>query len=1584
MARGSVDSSVPGEAIGEATARLTRLHGRRARLAEVEERRASTLVSLDAEFADPYVDLEGAEDEGVSRKHPLRCRRSFALGWELNNQRSFYAGQAFAPASDAVWRRSFRGAGIAQGQAPATLLWDLSKFNEAICIVRLEQHCEMCGFPAPIFRLAMRAYRSARFACLAGIVTGPFYALNGVIAGCSFAASFLKVHILEDFSNLRFSEGVHLDQYIDDSGVSAVGSVSQATQVIDGLKSASAQLFSAIEHDRLQPAMGKRRLAGGAYHRDELVGPSSGPPGLIHWRVQALRQRYRTSSFVQRFFLCSDVWCDKYQSDRKQPLQVGYGSFQGAPALNSSEKIFRGKYHETSFPPMRLEQSCKCAYVDSPVQANRDRFVNFTGEEPGERSYEDARYCSAIFRQSPLAVAREGRRLVPLAALFSRRCDGGPRLWGDFWQQHGIRDGPVLKENAELFGPNHEEILSLATVFKYLYEHCIEKDIEVRTETRCGGMASEPAPQWPGAASASAEPPGDGRAQCEVVDISTGALTGELGHDQREYWAQRCLGEVMSGETSLHQRLEQLRAGLDARLREAADDAQARATDLRAELHAEVAALVGRLGAQLGARLQDPSAAAAAPAAAAEASASSAAVQVLRDEVVGVRADQVRLLQEVAAVVEAAEQHWDPVRRETARLGAELQELAARHGATAPHLQVLAGRLQDAERRLALLEAGSPRGQEESGARCSRRAEGGLGGQLEQLCAALPGARDASSVEGLGIELARCIGGLDTELRVDMERRIDALFRQLRAEVDADVAARATSTDAAVRSVEARLEAKLSHATEDLGARAAQAEAQLSALQSSLAAGASSGQEAPPAPESQAEVLEKALRRLDGVSSQVSAIGGRVQALEDSRADARLAVLERDLRDTSSTMRCLQELAAASRAAPARAAPAAGEDSKPWLADVRRLLAGAPPTPSRPGRSASPVRGPASSGLPQELQHSLKGLVTAVHHTLSMDQPDALGHSGRSWPSGSATHVDSLPGLRAAQAAQPELPHTRLVCSRPGADGLLSGSVTPSAPKAEPVGWRGERGPAAWCSARAAHGAPSAGSSATTTACGDGNSGAQSIHSFAAPPTVFAREPATTPAPGVLAAGPRTASPVRMAPPPASAGTHMAAELESPMSRRRAIPVECEQSGMPSAPDRAAVERARQLSSPQPSARSTAPATPLGAAPQGAGAQQEIRRLRAETVGLREGAAGARVSVLRDMEARAHQALLQLQCAGPGGTEIVPVSSFGAALVSGAAWAGGSARRQPQEVPVVVTNGASLAGGAQAAQLAEPAASARHSSPMAARVRVASETRGLRVASTPVAGGQARAREPTGSAPPARPRGACCGSGALLGPGLHELPRPRAPHTHLGSDERVSTNEMGRAWFSHYAGVVVRAQLGLLLRYGLSLEAHGQNTCLEFQEDGSLGRLICQELGGGAFWDPERLAALPAVDFRREVYARDDILEPFDKCVAVVRHTMLRLHLLPLAGEAAAFFELAEADLRRAVESTVRGAPGSAWAAQWAEDTLPADAYSRYAAAAVDGLLRPSGALKALLRMRLMQTKGEIYVEESCGGPAGR
>eukprot|EP00959_Pyramimonas_sp_CCMP1952_P041560 869272-Pyramimonas_sp.AAC.1 len=62
-----------------------------------------------------------------------------------------------------------------------------------------------------MFRLAISSYQSARFVCLAGYVSGPFYAMKGVKAGCSFATSFVEVYTAEAFTNIQYPNNVSFD-----------------------------------------------------------------------------------------------------------------------------------------------------------------------------------------------------------------------------------------------------------------------------------------------------------------------------------------------------------------------------------------------------------------------------------------------------------------------------------------------------------------------------------------------------------------------------------------------------------------------------------------------------------------------------------------------------------------------------------------------------------------------------------------------------------------------------------------------------------------------------------------------------------------------------------------------------------------------------------------------------------------------------------------------------------------------------------------------------------------------------------------------------------------------------------------------------------------------------------------------------------------------------------------------------------------------------------------------------------------------------------------------------------------------------
>jgi len=88
---------------------------------------------------------------------------------------------------------------------------------------------------------------------------------------------------------------------------------------------------------------------------------------------------------------------------------------------------------------------------------------------------------------------------------------------------------------------------------------------------------------------------------------------------------------------------------------------------------------------------------------------------------------------------------------------------------------------------------------------------------------------------------------------------------------------------------------------------------------------------------------------------------------------------------------------------------------------------------------------------------------------------------------------------------------------------------------------------------------------------------------------------------------------------------------------------------------------------------------------------------------------------------------------------------------------------------------------------------------------------------------------------------------------------------------------------------------------------------------------------------------------------------------------MLRMHLLPMLEEVVDFFGLSMQVLKEDLRGMIREAPDSM--KQDEADSLAAADYAAFVSSTVEGLLSTTGKLKALLRMRLLQTKDEIYVE---------
>ena len=64
---------------------------------------------------------------------------------------------------------------------------------------------------------------------MSNVSIGPFYAINGVVAGCSMATTFFRIYVIPVIDPLELPRPLLLDIYIDDYGVSSTGSESSVS-----------------------------------------------------------------------------------------------------------------------------------------------------------------------------------------------------------------------------------------------------------------------------------------------------------------------------------------------------------------------------------------------------------------------------------------------------------------------------------------------------------------------------------------------------------------------------------------------------------------------------------------------------------------------------------------------------------------------------------------------------------------------------------------------------------------------------------------------------------------------------------------------------------------------------------------------------------------------------------------------------------------------------------------------------------------------------------------------------------------------------------------------------------------------------------------------------------------------------------------------------------------------------------------------------------------------------------------------------------------------------------------------------------
>lgn len=190
-------------------------------------------------------------------------------------------------------------------------------------------------------------------------------------------------------------------------------------------------------------------------------------------------------------------------------------------------------------------------------------------------------------------------------------------------------------------------------------------------------------------------------------------------------------------------------------------------------------------------------------------------------------------------------------------------------------------------------------------------------------------------------------------------------------------------------------------------------------------------------------------------------------------------------------------------------------------------------------------------------------------------------------------------------------------------------------------------------------------------------------------------------------------------------------------------------------------------------------------------------------------------------------------------------------------------------------------------------------------------------------------------------------------------------------------------FFSDLARVVLQGVLGVWVRYGVALEAHGQNTLVVFSRDHSPRCVQYRDIAGGIFIHRETLrnnAAFSGALSDEAMHERQDMLATHSKALACVMHAAFSSTLIPLAdalkpmgsdlntsafyGELAALTQ--ECIARQAADHEATGG------------IAKRQAFREHCEVTLQALLGTNEStewhVKALLTMRLRQSKHEAYV----------
>ena len=185
-----------------------------------------------------------------------KARNEYCRQWEDQHDRPYFACGSARSTVDTVWRAALRAEKAnACGSTAAAILQDMENFYQMVCHDRLEEQAAAHGFPAPLLRLALHLYRGPRHLMLAKSIAEAVTPNRGVLPGCAWACTLVKVYYLTAFDNfVARNPKALLDVFVDDIQTAAMGS---KEAVVTILTEATEDLCRVVEHEiesRLVPA----------------------------------------------------------------------------------------------------------------------------------------------------------------------------------------------------------------------------------------------------------------------------------------------------------------------------------------------------------------------------------------------------------------------------------------------------------------------------------------------------------------------------------------------------------------------------------------------------------------------------------------------------------------------------------------------------------------------------------------------------------------------------------------------------------------------------------------------------------------------------------------------------------------------------------------------------------------------------------------------------------------------------------------------------------------------------------------------------------------------------------------------------------------------------------------------------------------------------------------------------------------------------------------------------------------------------------------------------------------------------------